>query len=85
MKVADMNKRQKKAFYNIKYAANNLLGGLENDLCDYPENSEEYKTAKRLLNDHNGLVKAFTKWQRVKYMMRVFAVLGKPIKCLYVI
>lgn len=58
MKVADMNKRQKKAFYNIKYAANNLLGGLENDLCDYPENSEEYKTAKRLLNDHNGLVKS---------------------------
>lgn len=58
MKVTDMNKRQKKAFYNIKYAAINLLGGLENTLCDYQENSEEYKSAKRLLNDHNRLVKA---------------------------
>lgn len=61
MKVADMDKRQKKAFYNIKYAAMDLLGGLENILLDYSENSEEYKSAKRLLNDHNRLVETLYK------------------------
>lgn len=57
MKVADMNERQKKAFYNIKHAANDLLGGLENTMLDYSEDSEEYKSAERLLNDHDALVK----------------------------
>lgn len=57
MKVADMNERQKKAFYNIKHAANDLLGGLENTMLDYPEDSKEYKRAKALLDDHAALVK----------------------------
>ena len=57
MKVADMNKRQKKAFYNIKHAANDLLGGLENTLLDYSKDSEEYREAKALLDNHNELVK----------------------------
>ena len=35
MKVSEMNAREKKAFYNIKHAANDLLGGLENTLLDY--------------------------------------------------
>ena len=61
MKVSDMNERQKKAFYNIKHAANDLLGGLENTMLDYSENSEEHKSAKRLLNDHSALVKALYK------------------------
>lgn len=56
MKVSEMNARQKKAFYNIKYAAHDLLGGLENIMLDYPESSEEYKRAKALLNNHNALV-----------------------------
>lgn len=57
MKVADMNERQKKAFYNIKHAANDLLGGLENTMLDNSKDSEEYKSAERLLNDHDALVK----------------------------
>ena len=57
MKVADMNERQKKAFYNIKHAANDLLGGLENTLLDYSKDSEEYGEAKALLDDHDELVK----------------------------
>lgn len=61
MKVADMDERQKKAFYNIKHAANDLLGGLENTMLDYSEDSEEHKSAKRLLHDHNALVKALYK------------------------
>lgn len=56
MKVADMNERQKKAFYNIKHAANDLLGGLENTLLDYSKDSDEYKEAKALLDDHDALV-----------------------------
>ena len=58
MKVADMNVRQKKAFYNIKWAANDLIGGLENTLLDYSEDSDEYKSAYELLYDHDRLVKA---------------------------
>ena len=57
MKLSDMNARQKKAFYNIKYAANDLLGGLENTMLDYPEDSKEYKSADALLKDHDALVK----------------------------
>lgn len=57
MKVSEMNERQKKAFYNIKYAAYDLLGGLENTLLDYSEDSEEYKSAKALLGNHDALVK----------------------------
>ena len=56
MKVSEMTARQKKAFYNIKYAARYLIGGLENIMLDYPEDSEEYKRAKALLDDHNALV-----------------------------
>lgn len=56
MKVSEMNARQKKAFYNIKYAARDLLGSLENVLNDYSENSEVYKRAKALLDNHNALV-----------------------------
>lgn len=56
MKVSEMNARQRKAFYNIKHAANWLLGGLENTLLDYPEDSEEYQRAKQTLEDHEYLV-----------------------------
>ena len=56
MKVSEMNAREKKAFYNIKHAARYLIGGLENVLLDYSENSEVYKRAKALLNNHNALV-----------------------------
>lgn len=56
MKVADMNARQKKAFYNIYWAAQHLLGGLENTLLDYSEDSDEYKSADETLKNHKLLV-----------------------------
>ena len=56
MKISEMNTRQKKAFYNVYWAANDLIGGLENTLLDYPEDSEEYKSAYALLCDHDRLV-----------------------------
>ena len=56
MKVSEMNARQKKAFYNIKYAAYWHIGGLENALMDNAEDSDEYRAAKAELADHDGLV-----------------------------
>ena len=56
MKTADMNARQKKAFYNIYHAANWMIGGLENTLQDNDPDSEEYKSAAAALADHDGLV-----------------------------
>lgn len=74
MKVADMNQRQRKAFYNIKWAANDLLGGLENTLMDYSEDSEEYKKAKDFLGDHEALVKTL-------YDMATTAIYGEGYCC----
>lgn len=56
MKVSEMNARERKAFFNIKHAANDLLGGLENTLQDYAEDEGEYKSAKAMLDDHAALV-----------------------------
>ena len=57
-----MNQREKRAFTNIKYAANWLLGGLENTLLDYPEDSDEYKHAQAMLSNHNRLVATLYDW-----------------------
>lgn len=57
IKYSELNARQKKAFKNIKWAANDLLGGLENTLLDNSKDSEEYISADNLLKDHNKLVK----------------------------
>lgn len=57
MKYSECTPRQKKAFKNIKYACDWLLGGLENTMLDNPEDSEEYKNAKAALESHDGLVK----------------------------
>lgn len=56
MKFAEMNTRQQKAFRNIKYAADDLLGGLENTLLDYNETDDEYIRAEQLLSSHSELV-----------------------------
>ena len=54
MKVSEMNARQKKAFYNIKYAAYWHIGGLENALMDNAEDSDEYRPGRHdLRNGHH--------------------------------
>lgn len=47
---------QKKALYNIKYAAYDLIGGLENTMLDNPEGSKDYEWANKFLHDHKKLV-----------------------------
>lgn len=56
MKFSEMDSRQKKATINVKNAANDLLGGLENTLSDYTPDTEEYKAAKATLSNHKELV-----------------------------
>ncbi len=56
MKISEMNAQQKKAYCNIRNAANYLIGGLENTMEDYPEDSEEYQEAQATLEDHSSLV-----------------------------
>ena len=56
MKISEMNERQKRAFHNIYWAAQHLLGGLENTLLDYSEDSDDYKSAEALLKNHKELV-----------------------------
>lgn len=55
MKYSECNARQKKAYENIYYAANWIIGGLENTLMDNAPESDEYKTADSRLSDHDGL------------------------------
>lgn len=56
MKIKDMNVRQLKAYKNIYHACDDLLGGLINTMQDYDENSKEFKSAQKMLSNHNGLV-----------------------------
>lgn len=56
MKLSEMNARQRKAALNVYHAINWIVGGLENTLQDNPEESEEYKHAQSILNDHQALV-----------------------------
>ena len=48
--------RQKEVFTNFYYAACSYIGGNENTLYDYDEDSEEYIEALEVLNDHATLV-----------------------------
>ena len=50
------NERQKEVFTNFYYAACSYIGGTENTLYDYDEDSEEYAEALELLEDHQTLV-----------------------------
>ena len=74
MKVSEMNARQKKAFYNIKHAANDMLGGLENTMLDNPAGSREHESAKATLADHDRLVKEL-------YMAATTAIYGEGFCC----
>ena len=56
MKLSECNARQKKAFVNIKHAANWIIGGLENCLYDYAETDKAYISAYNRLHDHEALV-----------------------------
>lgn len=51
-----LNGNQKKAYNNFDGAANDIIGGLENVLMDFEEDSTEYIQAQKSLKDHDELV-----------------------------
>ena len=51
-----MNKNEKIARGNIQNCINFEIGGYENVLLDYQEDTEEYLSAKEFLADHDALV-----------------------------
>ena len=55
MKISEMNAHQKTAYLIMREEYNNLVGGCENTLLDYSEDSEEYQAAHRTLHDHEVL------------------------------
>ena len=55
--VFEMDKREKLARRNVQNCINFELGGWENVLLDYPEDSDDYRVAKRFLADHDAVVK----------------------------
>lgn len=47
--------REQRAKHNIHYAANWIIGGYENTMSDYAENTEEHISAKEALFDTTSL------------------------------
>ena len=78
MEISEMNQRQKKAFYNVYWATIDLIGGLENTLLDYPEDSDEYKSAYAFLNDHDRLVKTLYQMATTAFYDEGFCGFGQP-------
>ena len=54
--------RENKAKLNINFAAQQLIGELENVTYDYPEDTDDYKRADALLSNHQALVEELYNW-----------------------
>lgn len=52
IKLSEMNGHQRIAARQIRYAINDIVGGLENTTYDYPVDSEAYQNATATLEDH---------------------------------
>lgn len=55
MKRSEMNKHQKEAFDTVKEEYGWIVGGFENTMLDYAEDSEEWKAAANALAHHDAL------------------------------
>lgn len=52
-----LNRRQQRAVKNIRYATDWLIGELENTIQDFEETAPPHISAKKVLSDHDRLVK----------------------------
>ena len=60
MKIREMNKHQLVMYKLMDKWTCDMIGGYENTLCDYSEDSEDYKEAKDFLSQsHEELAKYF--------------------------
>ena len=50
MKISEMNAHQKAIFRMMDELTRDLIGGYENTMMDYPEDSEEYQEAQAFLS-----------------------------------
>lgn len=74
MKFSEMNRKQQKAFANMVYASNWLIGGLVNTTYDYDGDSGEYRNAVECLNDTEYLINEL-------YQMTISEVYGEGSVC----
>lgn len=66
MKLSEMNENQRKVWEIAVENVNMYIGGYENTMLDYPEDSEEYKDAKESLSlPHDELVEIILGWCRM--------------------
>lgn len=57
MKLSEMNAHQREAYRWIMASMSEFIGGYENTMMDYPEDDEEYQTAKAFLSrPHDELI-----------------------------
>ena len=60
MKISEMNAHEKAMYYIMDEWTREMIGGNENTLLDYPEDSEEYKHAYKFLHQgHESLADYF--------------------------
>ncbi len=71
-----MNSNQKRVYQMVVDACNEFIGGWENTMDDYPEGTEEYAEAQRMLGtDHETMVnwmlndiRNSREWQRLEHL-----------------
>lgn len=59
MKLSEMNKHQKSMYDLMNEATSEFIGGNENTLQDYEDDTEEYKMAKQFLEMGHNQMKQF--------------------------
>ena len=60
MKISEMNAHQRAIYRMMDELTIDIIGGRENDLQDYPEDSEEYQAAKAFLTmGHDAMKELF--------------------------
>lgn len=65
MKLSEMNSNERMVWEIAVENVNDYIGGFENDMEDWPEDSEEYKTAKNALSlSHEELIDVILSWCR---------------------
>ena len=84
MKVSEMNERQKQAFYNIYWAANDLSVGLKIRCLTIRKIATNTKVHTNYCTTTIGLLKHFMKMQQQLYMVKAFVVSVNNTKWKYV-
>ena len=80
MKQNQMGARERRAYDNILYAAYDVIGGLENTLMDFDEESDEYKNAYNVLYNHERLVESIYNCATTAYYRTGMCMWGSQVE-----